>query len=93
MMAEYLECGAGTKYNAVQLITALDLKSIRQPVNHGSMASVIRYRKPYLINNTSSVILSFALVKDIVLRSILGVPCLLAVDAVVDLVKGQLQCS
>ena len=93
MVAEYLECGDGTEYDVVQLLAALDLKGTHQPVHHGSMTAVIRYRTPYLINNTSPLILSFALGKDVALRSVLGIPCLLAMGAVVDLVKGQLGCS
>ena len=93
MVAEYLECGDGTEYDVVQLLAALDLKGTHQPVNHGSMTAVIRYRTPYLINNTSPLILSFALGKDVALRSVLGIPCLLAMGAIVDLVKGQLRCS
>ena len=42
MVAEYLECGAGTEYNMVQLLPALDLKGKHQPANHGSMTVVIR---------------------------------------------------
>ena len=93
MVAEYLECGAGTKYDVGQLLAVLDLKGTNHPVNPGSMTVVIRYRTPYFINNTSPLILSFALGKDVALRSVLGIPCLLVMCAVVDLVKGQLRCS
>ena len=57
------------------------------------MTTVIRYRTPYLLNNTSPLILSFALGRDVALCSVLGIPCLLAIGAVVVLVKGQLRCS
>ena len=93
MVAEYLECGAGTEHDVVHLLAALDLKGIHQPINHGSMTAVIWYRTPYLINNTSPLIFSFALGKDVALRSVLGISCLLVMGAVVDLVKGQLRCS
>ena len=51
------------------------------------MTAVIRYKTPYLINNTIPFILSFALGTDVELRSVIGIPCLLAMGAVVDLVK------
>ena len=57
------------------------------------MTAIIRYRTPCLITNTSSLIISFALGKDVALRSVLGSPRLLAMGAVVDLVKGQLRCA
>ena len=54
------------------------------------MPAVIRYITPYLINNNFPLILSFALCNDAVLRSVLGIPYLLAMGgAIVDLVKGQ----
>ena len=56
------------------------------------MTTVIRYRTPYLINNTSLLILSFTLGNDSGLRSVLCTPCLLAICDVVDLVKCQLAC-
>ena len=93
MVAEYFECCDGTEYDVTQLLAALDLKGTHQRVDHGSMTAVIRYRTPYLINKTSPFILSFALGKDVLLRSVIGVLCLLTISAVVDLVKGQLQCS
>ena len=92
MVDKYLECGAGTEYNVVQLLAALNLKGTHQPVKHGSMAAVIRYRTSYLINVTSPLTISFALDKDVVLRSVLGIPCLLAISAVFNLVNGQLRC-
>ena len=87
-MAEYIECGAGTEYDVVQFLATLDLKGTHQPVDYVSMTIVIRYQTPYLINNTSPLILPFSLGKDVALRSILGIPCLLTMGAVVDLVKG-----
>ena len=78
MVAEYLVCGAGTEYDVFQLLAVLDLKGTHQPVNHSSMTTVIRYRTPYLINSTLPLIISFTLGKDVALRSVLGIPCLLA---------------
>ena len=57
------------------------------------MTTVIRYRTVYLINNISSLILSFALGDNVALRNVFGIPCLLAMGAVVDLVQGHLKCS
>ena len=57
------------------------------------MTAVIRYKAPYLINNPDPLILSFALGTDVALRSVLGIPCLLAMGAVVDLVNGELDCK
>ena len=93
MVDEYFECSAGTEYDVVKLLVALDLKRTQQSVNHGRMTAVIRYRTSYLINNTSPLILSFALGKDVTLRSVLGISCLLKIATVVDLVNGQLRCS
>ena len=53
IVSEYVECGDDTKYDVVQLLTALNLKGTHQPVDHCSMTAVIRYRTRYLINNTS----------------------------------------
>ena len=46
MIAEYLERGVDTKYDMVQLLASLDLKETDQPVDYGSMTTVIRYRIP-----------------------------------------------
>ena len=93
MAAEYIECGLNTDYDVVQILAALDLKGTSQPVDYGSMTAVIRYKTPYLIHNSDSLILSFSLGTDVVLRSVLGIPCLLAMVAVVDLINGQLNCK
>ena len=93
MVAEYIECGPNTDYDVVQISAALDLKGTSQPVDHGSMTAVIRYKTPYLIHNSDPLILSFALGTDVALRSVLGIPCLLAMGAVVDLVNGHLDCK
>ena len=57
------------------------------------MSLHIRYKTPYLIHNNDLRILSFVLGTDVALRSVLGIPCLLAMGAVVDLVNGQLDCK
>ena len=93
MVAEYFECGPGTEYNVAQILAALDLKGIHQPVDQGSTTTVILYNTPYIINNDSLLILSFALGTDVVLRSILDIPSLLAMGLVVGLAKGKLVCS
>ena len=51
------------------------------------MTAVVCYIMPYLINNTFSLNLSFTLDNDVVLRSVLGIPCLLAMVSIVDVVK------
>ena len=93
MVAEYIECGPNTDYDVVQILAALDLKGTSQPVDHGSMAAVIRYKTPCLIHNTDPFTLSFTLGTDVALRSVLGIPCLLFMGVVVDLVNGQLDCK
>ena len=57
------------------------------------MTAIIRYRTPYRIDNTSLLIISLTLDTNVALRSVLDIPCLLAMGAVVDLVQGQLECS
>ena len=56
------------------------------------MTVVIRYHTPFLINKQDSLILSFALGKDVALRSILGLPFLLAMGATLNLPLGKLVC-
>lgn len=94
MVDEYLECGVecgmDTEYYLVQLLTTLNLKETYQPIDHGTMATVIRYQAPYLINNTSSLILPFILGDDTTLRIIIGIPRLLTMGTIVNLVKDQL---
>ena len=58
---------------------------MHQPEDHGSTTTVIWYRTPYLINNTSLLIPPFTLGNDVALRTIIDVPCLLAIGTVVDL--------
>ena len=90
MVTEYLERISGTKYDVVQLLAAFYLKGIHQPIDHGSMIAVIRYNTLYNHSNTSPLILSFVLGTDVALHSVLGIPYLLAMGTVVNLVKGKL---
>lgn len=83
-VAGYLEYGTDTEYDVVQLSTTMDLKETRQPVDHRNIAAFIKYKSPYIINNTSPLILSFVLGTDVALRSVLGFPCLLAMGTVID---------
>ena len=54
------------------------------------MTAVIRYKTPYLIHNTDPLFLYFSLGTDVAICNVLGIPCLLAISAVVDLVNDQL---
>ena len=90
MVTKYLECGPDTEYDVVQILMVSNLKGTYQPIDRGSITVVIRYKRLYIINNTSPLVLSFTLGTDIRLHSVLGIPCLLAMSAIVDLAKGQL---
>ena len=46
MVGEFIQCGADTGYDVVQLMTALDLYITKQPLDHGKMTTVIRYLTP-----------------------------------------------
>jgi len=61
MVVEYIECGPNTGYDVIQILAALDLIGISQPVDYGNMTAVIRYETPYLIHNTDSLILFFCI--------------------------------
>ena len=74
-------------------MTVLDLDTTKQPLDHGKMTAVIRYRTPYLVNNQDSLFVSFALGDDISLRCVVGLPTLLALGGLIDLVKGIFFCS
>ena len=93
MAAKYIECGPNTEYDVVKILAALDLKGTNPPIDHGNMTAVIRYKTPYLVNNTDPLFLSFALGTDAALRSVFSISCLLAMGAVVDLVQGKLVCK
>ena len=91
MVTEYLKCGSDT--DVVQIIMVSNLKGTYQPIDRGSITVVIRYKRLFIINNTSPLVLSFTLGTDIALRSVLGIPCLLAMSTIADLANGQLVCS
>ena len=57
MGADYIECGRNIDYGVVQILAAFDLKRTSQPVDHGRMIAVIRYKTPYFINKTDPIIL------------------------------------
>ena len=54
MITEYLDRGTDTEYNIVQLLTALTLRGTHQPIYHGNMTAVIRYKNTlfYQLNLT-----------------------------------------
>ena len=87
-----MQCGKDTAYNVVHLLATLDLKDINIDTTHGQMTAVIRYKTPYIIAGKGPFILSFALRKDVSLRSVLSLPTLLAMGADINLVKGLLLC-
>ena len=89
MVDEFIQCGDGTRYDVVQLLAALYLDSSHQPLDHGKMTAVIRYRTPYFINNRDSLFICFALGNDISLRCVLGLPNLLVLGGLINLVKGE----
>ena len=89
---EFLQCGKDTEYDVVHLLTALDLKDIQKDANHEQMTAVIRYKTPYEVDGKGPFILSFALGNDASLRSVLGLPTLLVMNADINLVKGLLSC-
>ena len=85
MVAEHLKCDPNTKYDIVKLFATLDLNVTHQPNTHGQMTTIIRYDIPYLVHGKDPLILSFALGDNISLRSVFGIPTLLAVSATIDL--------
>ena len=91
-MGEFIQCGDGIEYDFVQLLADLDLDSSHQPLDHGKMTSVIRYKTPYLINTRDPLFISFALENDVFLRCFLGLSILLALGGFIDLVKGEFIC-
>ena len=73
-------------------MAALDLKNINTDVTHGQVTAVIQNKTPYIIASKGPFILTFALAKDVNLRSVLGLPTRLAMGADINLVKGLLSC-
>ena len=88
----FLQCGKDTAYDVVHLLAALNLKDINTDATHRQMTAVIRYKTPYIVANMGTFILSFALENDVSLRSILGLPMHLAMEADINLVKSLLSC-
>ena len=93
MVGEFIQCGCTSGYDVVKLLAALDLDTSQQPVEHGHMTAVIRYRTPYLVNKRDPLFISFALGNDVSLRCVLGLPTLLAIGGSINLVKGEIVCS
>ena len=89
---EFLQCGTNTEYDVVHLLAALDIEDINKDSTHGQMTAVIRYKTPYFVTGKGPFVLSFALGHDVSLRSVLGLPTLLAMGANINLVKGLLSC-
>ena len=53
MVDECIQCGDSTGYDVVQLLAALDLDSSHQPLDHGKMTVVIRYKHLILLISTT----------------------------------------
>lgn len=87
---DFLQCGKDTDYDIVHLLTTLDLNDVVTDTNHDQMNTVIRYKTLYPITRKYPFILFFALGNNTSLRSVLGLPILLAMGAEIDLVKGVL---
>ena len=83
-MAEYLECGPGTKYDLVKLKVAVTQSDAEGKLDDGTLSTIIRYKTPYFINS-HRFILSFSLGKTLSLCTILGIPSLEVMHGVLDL--------
>ena len=81
-----------TECDIVQLIAALNLDTNQQPVDHRTMATIIRYHKLYLINKRNSSLIYFNLGNDVSLRCVLGLPTLQVFDNNIYLLTGDLSC-
>ena len=57
------------------------------------MTVVIRYRTQYLVNDRDSLFFSFAPSNDVSLHCVIGLPLLLSLGGLIDLVKGMYVCS
>jgi len=84
IVAEYLECGPGTKYDLVKLKVAATQSDTEGKFDDGTLSAIIHYKTPYFINS-HRLTLSFALGKTLSLRTILGIPSLEAMHGVLDL--------
>ena len=52
------------------------------------MIAIIRYKTPNFINNRDPLFISFVLINDVSLRCVLGLPTLLALGGLINLVQG-----
>ena len=84
IVAEYLECGPGTKNDLVKLKVAVTQSDAEGKVDDGTLSTIIRYKTPYFINS-HRFILSFSLGKTLSLCTILGIPSLEVMHGVLDL--------
>ena len=89
----FIQFGGISEYDEVKLLAALDLDSSQQPLDHGNITAVIRYRTPYLINKRDPLFIYFALGNDVSLRCVLGLSTLLALGGVVNLKTMAFNCS
>ena len=69
---DFLQCGKDIDYDVVHLLSALDLKDGDTDIYHGKMTALIRYKTPYTMSGKGSFVLSFALINDVSLPSVLG---------------------
>ena len=74
MVGEFIQCGDGTGYDVFQLLAALHLDSRHQPLDHGKIKVVIRYKTLYFINKRDPLFIYFVLENDVSLRCVLGLP-------------------
>ena len=93
MVGEFVYCAANIWYNSVQLMVALDLDSSQQPFDHGKITAVIWYHTPDLIKNRDTLLIYFGLNNDFSLRRVVGLPTLLALGGLIDLLKETFVCS
>ena len=93
IVGEIIQCGDGTGYDVVQLLAALDLDSSHQSLDHGKMTAIIRYRTPFFINKRDPLFVYFALGNDVSLQCVLGLPTLLVLGGLINVVKGEFICS
>ena len=89
IVAEYIDCGPGTKYDLVQLKIAVTQSAAEVDFTNGTMSVIIRYKTPYFVNS-QQLILSFALGDNLALRTILGTPSLIAMHGILDMVTNTL---
>ena len=80
MVVEYLQCGDDTEHDIIQLLATLYIDIYSKPTN------MVRRQRLFVIvnvfvNRKYPLIISFALVGDISLRSVLGLSSLLYMGA------------